>query len=345
MNPRLLKRLLKTLVQDRLISLAPIVLVFLISPAFPNNFKFAKYAGEFLSIGVGARALGMGGAFTSVANDVTAGYWNPAGLAELSNTHLILMHDERFAGIVNYDYIGLALKPVSLFSFAFSIIRVGVDDIPYTNNAFLDNNGNGIFDPDIDRLDPEKISFISSSDWIMITSFARSINEKFSFGGNVKFIYRKIGENSGIGIGFDIGIKYKFSGFTIGAILKDATSTLIAWDTGRNELVTPSIIAGISREFEILWGKFIPSVDLITRFEGRNKTSMLGTDFVSLDLNLGGEYTFKEKISIRSGFTENKELTLGAGLKLNRLDVDYSFAKFNSELGNTHRISLKFSLN
>lgn len=345
MNLHSLNRLLKTLAQNRLISLFSLALAFLFSSTFANNFKFAKYAGEFLSIGVGGRALGMGGAFTSVANDATAGYWNPAGLAELSNMHLILMHEERFAGIVNYDYIGLAMKPANFFSLAFSIIRVGVDDIPYTNNAFLDNNGNGIFDPDTDRLDPDKISFVSSSDWIMITSFARNINERFSFGGNVKLIYRKIGQNSGIGIGFDIGIKYKISRFVVGAILKDATSTLIAWDTGRNELVIPSIVAGISREFEIFWGKFIPSIDLITRFEGRDKTSLVGTDLVSFDLNLGGEYTFKEKISIRAGFTENRELTLGAGLRLNRLDVDYSFAKFNSEIGNTHRISLKFSIN
>ena len=43
---------------------------------------FKKYAGEFLNNGAGSRALGMGGAYVAVANDVTAGYWNPAGLVE-----------------------------------------------------------------------------------------------------------------------------------------------------------------------------------------------------------------------------------------------------------------------
>lgn len=344
MIPRLSNRLLKFLMPNRSINKLFLLLLFFSAQVFSNSFKFAKYAGDFLSIGVGARALGMGGAFTSVANDITAGYWNPAGLIELSNTQLILMHDERFAGIVNYDYLGFAPKPTNFFSLAFSIIRIGVEDIPYTNDAFIDINGNGIFDPEFDRLDPDRVSFVSSADWIFITSFARNIKEKFSLGGNIKFIYRKIEKNSGIGIGFDLGLKYKIQDFSIGAVIKDVTSTLIAWDTGRNEIVIPSLTIGISREFEILWGKFTPSLDLITRLEGRNKTALVGTNFISFDFNTGFEYSFKDKISIRSGFTENKEFTLGAGLKINRLDIDYSFAKFDSELGNTHRVSLKFSI-
>ncbi|MDW8108984.1 MAG: PorV/PorQ family protein [Candidatus Kryptonium sp.] len=340
------KRLLKISAHDRLINLFLILYLFSISIAFSNSFKFSKYAGEFMSIGVGGRALGMGGAFTSVANDVTAGYWNPAGLAQLSsNTQLILMHDERFAGILNHDYFGLALKPTNFLSFALSIIRLGIDDIPYTEGALLDNNGDGIFNPEFDRIDPNKITFVSSSDWIVITSFAKSSNEKFSFGGNVKFIYRKIEKNSGIGVGFDAGVKFKVSNFSLGLVVKDITSTLIIWNTGKNELVVPSLITGISREFEILWGRLTPSLDLITRFEGRNKTAFLGTNFVSFDINIGGEYTFKDLLSVRSGFTENGEFTLGAGVKLNRLDIDYSFARFSSELGNTHRVSLKFSIN
>ncbi len=329
---------------SRSINKVVFAVVFTISISFSNSFKFAKYAGDFLTIGVGGRALGMGGAFTSVANDVTAGYWNPAGLAEISNTQIILMHDERFAGIVNYDYVGLAFKPINFYSFGISIIRIGIDDIPFTGNEFIDNNGNLVFDPDVDRLDPDKFSYVSSSDWVTIVSFAKNSNEKFSIGGNVKFIYRKIEKNTGIGIGFDFGIKYKVMDFLIGAILKDATSTLISWNTGRNELITPSVVAGISREFEILWGKFTPAIDIILRFEGRNKTALFGTKFISADFNIGGEYTFKDIIAIRTGFTENKELTLGTGIKLNRLDIDYSFAKFNSELGNTHRISAKFTI-
>jgi hypothetical protein len=61
----------------------------------------AKYAGEFMAIGIGGRALGLGSAYTALADDITAGYWNPAGLSSLMYPQIALMHDERFAGLVN----------------------------------------------------------------------------------------------------------------------------------------------------------------------------------------------------------------------------------------------------
>src|ERR1700674_1822463 len=68
-----------------------------------------KYAGEFLAIGVGGRPLGMGGAYVSIANDVTAGYWNPGALSSINYPQFSLMHDERFGNLVNYDYASVAI--------------------------------------------------------------------------------------------------------------------------------------------------------------------------------------------------------------------------------------------
>ncbi|HQV76516.1 MAG TPA: hypothetical protein PLE78_13565, partial [Flavobacteriales bacterium] len=92
-----------------------------------------KYSNEFLAVGVGARALGMGNAFTAVTNDVTSGYWNPAGLLGVKGDLQIgAMHSEYFAGIAKYDYIGVA-KPIdSLSTISFSFIRFGIDNIPNT---------------------------------------------------------------------------------------------------------------------------------------------------------------------------------------------------------------------
>ena len=97
-----------------------------------------KYSNEFLSIGVGARALGMSNAQTALVGDVTAGYWNPAGLLRIENDLEVgLMHAEYFAGIASYDY-GAFAKPLKdlasgrKHAIALSIIRFGVDDIPNT---------------------------------------------------------------------------------------------------------------------------------------------------------------------------------------------------------------------
>src|SRR5213075_423349 len=89
-------------------SLASFFLLFAILPTLAYTAARAKYAGEFIAIGVGGRAFGLGGAYVAVANDVTAGYWNPAGLSRLNYPQFTLMHDEQFGGLINYDYGAVA---------------------------------------------------------------------------------------------------------------------------------------------------------------------------------------------------------------------------------------------
>src|SRR5437868_3371331 len=83
-----------------------------------------KYAGEFLAIGVGGRPLGMGGAYVSLANDVTAGYWNPGALAGINYPQFSLMHDERFGNLVNYDYGSFAIPWGTNVTLGLSVIRL-----------------------------------------------------------------------------------------------------------------------------------------------------------------------------------------------------------------------------
>ena len=69
--------------------------------ASAQSFANAKYGGDFLSVGAGARALGMGSAHAAITNDVTSAYWNPAGLTDVESLDIAYMHSERFAGIVS----------------------------------------------------------------------------------------------------------------------------------------------------------------------------------------------------------------------------------------------------
>jgi hypothetical protein len=73
------------------------------------QFSAPKYSNEFLAIGVGARALGMGQTQVSLADDATAGYWNPAGLASMTTKFdASLMHAQYFGGVADYDFAAFA---------------------------------------------------------------------------------------------------------------------------------------------------------------------------------------------------------------------------------------------
>ena len=105
-----------------------------------------KYSNEFLSIGVGARALGMGSAHAAASNDAFSGYWNPSGILEnKSNLSIGLMHAEYFAGLANYEFGSLIAKIDKTSAVGLSYIRFGVDDIPDTSDL-LDANGNIDYD-------------------------------------------------------------------------------------------------------------------------------------------------------------------------------------------------------
>lgn len=310
----------------------------------------AKYAGEFISLGVGGRALGMGGASVALANDVTAGYWNPAGLAQINYPQFTLMHDEQFANLVNYDYGAVAIPFGSNSSLGLSVIRLGVDDIPNTASAGI----NGITgdplsnpgDPNF-RIDPNKVTYFNAADWAFYFTYAKKQSDDFSYGVNVKVIRRELDNASATGIGLDVGLWYTpFDNVQLGANLQDITTTFLAWSTGRNELISPTMKVGSAYFIEAFGGRFAPAIDFDVRFENRQYASMAHLGPVSLDLHSGLEYQFKSLVALRIGYSDVKQLTMGAGVRLPKLNIDYSFAKFDAtnQLGNTHRISLMFTL-
>ena len=142
--------------------------------------EIPKYSNDFLSIGVGARSFGMGGAVVAASLDVTAGYWNPAGLTGISRkAEAGLMHSEYFAGIAKYDYAGFAIRIDERSVGGITMIRFGVDDIPNTLEL-IDQDGNVRYD---------RIKTFSAADYGFLFSYARSSSvEGLDYGGNVKVI-------------------------------------------------------------------------------------------------------------------------------------------------------------
>lgn len=313
---------------------------------------FSKYAGEFMAIGVGGRPLGMGGAYTAIASDVTAAYYNPAGLANLNYPQISLMHDERYGNLVNYNYAAFALPYGTDYSFGISLMRLGVDGIPDTRNALIDRStGQVIYDINSPsaKIDPSLVKEFSNQDWAIYLTGAKRQADNLYLGVNMKVIYRKIAEYSATGIGFDAAALYfPMEGLALGANLQDVTTTLVGWSTGRNELITPTLKLGAAYALEVFSLKFTPAVDFDVRFENRQYASGFNVGPVSFDPHFGGELSYKSLFSIRGGYNDVKQFTMGAGVKLPKLNIDYSFARFNmseeDRLPDTHRISIILTL-
>ncbi len=308
----------------------------------------AKFAGEFLAIGVGARPQALGTAFAALADDGTATYWNPAGIGQLKQLQVSVMHAEQFAGEVNYDFASLVLPFQKKSTFGISVVRLGIDGIPDTRNALIDTiQSNGRIDEG-ERLNVDAITFFSNTDYAFYFSYAHEKSSSTYFGTNVKVIRRNIGDNSAWGIGFDAGFLSHIGDFSYGANLMDVTSTVVAWDTGKRELISPTVKIGSAYTFSTSSLPFtiIPVFDSDIRFENRRTASRVNIGSVSLDFHYGLELKYRSLIAIRVGFDDIKRIAFGLGVHLKQLVVDYAFTSFDdfNELGNSHRLSLSFDI-
>src|SRR5690554_7907512 len=173
-----------------------VLLWLLYSPSLAQGIA-PKYSNEFMHLGVGARALGMGKAQASAVKDVIAGYWNPAGLLEIAHEYeLSLMHAEYFAGIAKFDFAGFSTSIEADNQVAVSLIRFGVDDIPDTRFLY-DANG---------ALNYDNIQFFNAADYGLILSYARDVSDKVKLGMNAKIIHRNVGKFAAAwGFGLDVG--------------------------------------------------------------------------------------------------------------------------------------------
>ena len=197
----------------------------------------AKYAGEFMAIGVGGRALGLGGAYVAVAGDVTAGYWNPSRLSTVQNNpNLAIMHTEYFSGIGKYDYASIAI-PVNenKRTIGLSLIRFAVDDIP--NTLYL-------VEPD-GSVNYNNLETFSSADYAMLLSMSQVLNKDevdytLSVGGNVKVIHRQIGSFAKAwGFGIDAGVYLATGQWKFGADLLVASNQIFYGDWSNDNAPLP----------------------------------------------------------------------------------------------------------
>lgn len=325
-----------------------------------------RYGAEFLAAGVGARALGMGGAYVAHADDVTAGYWNVAGLQALTVPEGAYMHAERFDGIVSFDYAAAALPLSNRSTVGVSFVRSSVDDIANTLDAL---------DPATGQPRPgaeDYITYFSAADNALFLSYARGVGRNLSLGATAKVIHRGIGDfASAWGYSLDLGAQYSLGRFRLGVNLQDATGMVQAWSVdeerfeeldaeqrpvGLTEVVLPLARIGASTQVPLndQFG-LTAAADLDLGFDGQ-RANVIDVAGVSVRPRLGGELLYRDVLAFRAGIadvTTNEEYgtqvtpALGMGVKLGPLAVDYGFGDFGglaSELGYAHRVSIAYKL-
>lgn len=338
-----------------------VLITSLILPTTASAADEGSHAAEFLSHGVGARALGMGSAFVAIADDATATYWNPAGLTKVKKHSFSAMYSDTFStgegswlskGLVTYNFVNYVYQIEDIGSLGLSWIRLGVDDIPRTtfidinNNGFLgdfqDKNGNGIKEdgePYIDK--PEVAEYFSNTDNALLISYARQVHPRAAVGGNLKLLNQSIFENSGSGFGIDLGlIAEPYKGFRVGAMLLDATGTQIRWDTADKPTFTRTrrLRFGTAYHFTVpRLGKGAIGAD----FETDQGDLEEGSDGGVPILRAGAEYWLFNILALRGGWNGNG-LSAGAGLrvKVNTMSFFINYAFNTHTLGGSQRISV-----
>jgi hypothetical protein len=343
----------------RPILLTPLLMLILMT-AMVTSAQATKYAGAFMENGGGARALGMGGAFTAIADDPSATFWNPAGIASVSEKEILVMHSERFGDLIDRDFVAYT-QPVSWNIFGgessgvgISLIRLGVDDIPFTDHLTeqLDTNGDGDISDDEARGIfglQDQIRYKSDQELGFLLSYGEQIGA-WQIGGNLKFVRQSVGEYSSIGLGVDLGIMRPriWRNLDFGVKFQDITTTYLSWSTGRNELVTPAIVPGVAYHIPMQsWGMHaILAASLETRFDNRQDADQYWMGSTSSNSHVGLELGFSDRVYLRGGFDSGWEagnMTAGAGFKISPLTIDYAYAGDSLDIDEvTHRISLSF---
>ena len=346
----------------KIILVIAILFPLLFSTGFSQEVtKTGTTAAKFLSIGIGPRANAMGGAFTSLANDASAMYWNPAGIALLDRYEGIFTYTKLFADI-NLNFFGIAMPLDKFGSVGLSVTAINlINDLAVTTEDYPEGTG----------------ETFSAGSYAFGLSYARQVTENFLVGITVKYIREDIANSSASGVSFDMGtifttpfwgVRFSSSITNYGTKMQmTGDDLLIRFDSdpnssGNNETVDAyystdefelplRLQAGISKDINFMdEQRFTVAVDAI--FPNDNNQY----------LNIGGEVSFlNDLVAFRAGYKnlflseseingqsyENSQegLTLGAGVNYNSLEylgvsVDYAFQEFNY-LGDTHSFGVR----
>lgn len=254
-----------------------------------------------MNIGMGARALGMGGAHIAVADDASVIYYNPAGLALVDGINVTSLYTSQY-GAAGYLALGIAGRNIGG-----AILRLDASGIEET-----DEFGN-------------TIGTFGVVETTAMAGYGRTVIPDLSIGGAIKYYQQTLPKNSGQGLTADIGLLYELteSKVMIGAV-------------GRNLLGTVTYSGGSKDAFDRAFGfgvSFEPMDNLLIAGDAVLENGFTG--------KVGAEYRFRQMAVRAGGsFGEGQTcLTIGAGFAVTNFNIDYAY-QHHSTLPDSHRLSL-----
>jgi hypothetical protein len=317
-----------------------------------NVSKVGTTAAVFLEIPAGASAVGMGGAFVSLANDASALYWNVGGISTIEKYDLNITN-MTWIGDTKYNFAGLVLPLGEFGTLGLSFTSLSMDDMAVRTVEKPEGTG----------------EFFSAGDISFGVSYARNLTDRFSIGFTLKYIQEKIWHMTAQGFGIDAGTLFKtdiLGGLTIGASISNFGTSMkldgrdtryfIRVDEGKqgsNDRI-PTNIEMDSWDLPLIFRIGVSDNIIkndIYRFTASLDAIHPNNDYESL--NIGGEFAFMEFFMIRGGynslFLKDGEggLSLGVGVNSKMLfsdalfQFDYAFRDFG-RLQNVNMFSIEF---
>ena len=287
-----------------------------------------KYAADFLNLGFGARYLAMGGAGVAFAGGPSSLFFNPAGILR-ADKGLLFMHSSFFKGLHNVEHAAFSGFKVGYLKggIAVSFLHSGnieITELRDTTDSLSQDN-------------PPRVIKKASFDVVVLRFGLSKSFGKTGTGLVLKMVYGNTYEASMFGFGFDLGFqKVLKKNLRAGVVIKDVTTTTLFWSTGNVETAYPHVVFGFAGGLK----RVILAMDFDLRFEDYGRSALYSFSFISLEPQMGVEWSPREIMHLRAGFNHNN-FTFGIGLDLKKLFVNYAFQS-HGELGGTHLISLTY---
>ena len=286
-----------------------------VSIVFAASENEGKTGMAFLKVGIGARAAGMGEAYSAVASDASAAYWNPAGLVASDGSNIVLVHN-RWLLDIRSEFGAVQIKK----HFALHVYSYHIGDIPVRTI------------PSEEPLEETSAQYLSIG-----ASYARSFSRQLDAGITVKYLFEKIFVHSASGYAFDLGLRYKL--FEPNIIVAGTLQNLGTMGKLENESTRLPVISRIGAMYDI--PKKIGPMHFMVAFDVVKPVEE------NLRLHLGGEILFWNQVALRAGYVngyENRNVSFGVGVYKSAFQFDYSLTPLQEDFDTGHRFSLKISL-